>query len=125
MVKKIVNLLILLPLGVILIVFCVANRQSVTLAFNPFRPEDQVLAVSAPFFVFLFIALIAGMLIGSAATWFSQGKHRKRARTEAKEAIRWRGRSSQVPCGGHRRPAAVAVRSANRPRQTGEKLSSS
>ena len=89
MAKKIVNLLILLPLGVILIVFCVANRQSVTLAFNPFRPEDQVLAVSAPFFVFLVVALIAGMLIGSAATWFSQGKHRKRARSQSREAVRW------------------------------------
>ncbi|WP_454847982.1 LapA family protein [Rhizobium binxianense] len=89
MARKIVNLLILLPLGVILIVFCVANRQIVTLAFNPFRPEDQVLSVSAPLFVFLFIALIVGMLVGSAATWLSQGKHRKRARSEAKEAIRW------------------------------------
>lgn len=89
MARKIVNLLILLPLGVILIIFCVANRRSVTLAFNPFRPEDQVLSVSAPFFVFLFIALIIGMLVGSAVTWFSQGKHRKRARSEAKEAIRW------------------------------------
>jgi uncharacterized integral membrane protein len=89
MARKIVNLLILLPLGIILIVFCVANRQFVTLAFNPFRPEDQVLSVSAPFFVFLFIALIVGMLVGSAVTWLSQGKHRKRARSEAKEAIRW------------------------------------
>ncbi|MBY5865476.1 LapA family protein [Rhizobium leguminosarum bv. viciae 248] len=95
MAKKIVNLLILLPLGIILIVFCVANRQSVTLAFNPFRPEDQVLAVSAPFFVFLVVALIAGMLIGAAATWFSQGKHRKRARTEAKEAIRWQSEADR------------------------------
>lgn len=89
MAKKITNLLILLPLGIILIIFCVANRQSVTLAFNPFRPEDQVLSLSAPFFVFLFIALIIGMFAGSAVTWFSQGKHRKRARVEAKEAIRW------------------------------------
>lgn len=48
MAKKIVNLLILLPLGVILIVFCVANRQSVTLAFNPFRPEDQCLQFQRP-----------------------------------------------------------------------------
>ena len=54
-----------------------------------------MLAVSAPFFVFLFIALISGMLIGSAATWFSQGKHRKRARTEAKEAIRWQGEADR------------------------------
>lgn len=89
MAKKITNLLILLPLGIILIIFCVANRQTVTLAFNPFRPEDQVLSLSAPFFVFLFIALIIGMFAGAAATWLSQGKHRKRARVEAKEAIRW------------------------------------
>ena len=95
MAKKITNLLILLPLGIILIIFCVANRQSVTLAFNPFRPEDQVLSLSAPFFVFLFIALIIGMLAGSAVTWFSQGKHRKRARNEAKEAVRWQSEADR------------------------------
>jgi uncharacterized integral membrane protein len=95
MAKKIINLLILLPLGIILIVFCVANRQSVTLAFNPFRPEDQVLALSAPFFVFIFLALIIGMLIGSAATWFTQSKHRKRAKVEAKEAVRWQSEADR------------------------------
>ncbi|KAA0700030.1 LapA family protein [Neorhizobium sp. P12A] len=106
MAKKIVNLLVLIPLGVILIVFCVANRQAATVAFNPFRPEDQVLAVHAPLFVFLFVALILGMLIGAAATWFSQGRHRKRARTEAREAIRWqaeadRHRSRAEQIAGH------------------------
>jgi uncharacterized integral membrane protein len=89
MAKKITNLLIFLPLGVILIIFCVANRQVVTLAFNPFRPEDQMLSLSAPFFVFIFIALIIGMLLGSAATWLNQIRRRRRARTEAKEAVRW------------------------------------
>lgn len=95
MARKIVNLLILLPLGVLLVIFCVANRQLVTLAFNPFRPEDQVLALSAPLFVFLFIALIIGMVVGSAVTWFTQGKHRKRARSEAKEAVRWQGEADR------------------------------
>src|SRR6478609_7767861 len=93
MAKKIINLLILLPLGIILIIFCVANRQSVTLAFNPFRPEDQVLSLSAPFF--LFIALIIGMFAGSAVTWLNQGRHRKRARSEAKEAVRWQGEADR------------------------------
>ena len=97
MTKKIINLLILLPLGIILIIFCVANRQSVSLAFNPFRPEDQVLSLSAPLFVFLFIALIIGMFVGAAATWLGQGKHRKRARNEAKEAVRW-----QTEAGRHK-----------------------
>jgi uncharacterized integral membrane protein len=103
MAKKIINLLVLVPLGIVLIVFCVANRHIVTLAFNPFRPDDQVLAVNAPLFVFLFIALIIGMVVGAAATWLSQGRHRKRARTEAREAVRWqaeadrhRGRAEQI-----------------------------
>lgn len=87
MLRKIVNLVILLPLAVVLILLCVANRQMVTLALNPFRPDDQVLGVSAPFFVFLFLTLILGVLLGSAATWMAQGRHRRRARTEAKSAV--------------------------------------
>jgi len=87
--KKITNLVIFVPLGIVLIVLAVANRQVVTLALNPFRPEDGLLSVSAPFFLFLFVALILGMAIGSAVTWWTQGRYRKQARTEAKEAVRW------------------------------------
>lgn len=89
MIKKIVNILVLIPVGIVLIVLSVANRQSVTLALNPFRPEDSVLSVNAPFFVYLFLAVILGMVIGSLATWFTQGKYRKRARVEASEAVKW------------------------------------
>lgn len=95
MASKIINLLILIPLGIVLILFCVANRAPVTLAFNPFRPEDQVLAVHAPLFVFLFLALIIGMVVGAAATWFSQGRHRKRARNQTREAIRWQAEADR------------------------------
>ena len=87
MMKKIVNILILAPIGIVLIVLSVANRQPVTLALNPFRPEDSMLSVTAPFVLYLFLAVILGMIIGSAATWISQGTHRKRARTEASEAV--------------------------------------
>lgn len=90
MIRKIVNLVILIPIGILLIVLSVANRQSVTLALNPFTPDDRLLSVTAPFFVFLFLALVVGMTIGSVATWFTQGKYRKRARTETLAAIRWR-----------------------------------
>lgn len=87
--KKIINLVVLVPLAIILVVLCVANRQEVRLALNPFRPEDSLLSFSAPFFVFIFLATIFGVLLGSLVTWFTQGKYRKRARTEAREAIRW------------------------------------
>ncbi|MEQ8482153.1 MAG: DUF1049 domain-containing protein [Hoeflea sp.] len=89
MVKRIVALVILVPLAIVLVMLSVANRTAVTLALNPFQPQDQALSVTAPFFVFLFAALMLGMIIGSLATWFKQGKHRKRARKEASEAVKW------------------------------------
>ena len=89
MVKRIVNVLILIPVAIVLIVLSVANRQSVTLALNPFRPEDSVLSVTAPFFVYLFLATIFGLVLGALITWFTQGKYRKRARIEATEAVKW------------------------------------
>lgn len=95
MFRKIVTLVVLVPLGIFLIVLSVANRQSVTLALNPFRPEDQVLSLTAPFFVFLFLSLILGLLIGSSATWLAQGKHRKRARTESKSAVKWQAEADK------------------------------
>ncbi|CAN7148664.1 lipopolysaccharide assembly protein LapA domain-containing protein [Rhizobium rhizogenes] len=95
MTKKITNLLILLPLGIILIVFCVANRQAATLALNPFRPEDQVLSLHAPLFVLLFVALILGMVVGAAVTWVNQGKYRKRARNQSREAVRWQAEADK------------------------------
>ncbi|WEZ84762.1 DUF1049 domain-containing protein [Rhizobium sp. 32-5/1] len=89
MMKKLMNILVLIPVGIVLIVLSVANRQTVTLALNPFNPADSVLSVSAPFFVFLFLAVILGLIVGSLATWFGQGKYRKRARNEATEAVKW------------------------------------
>lgn len=89
MTRKLINIIILVPVAIILIVLSVANRKMVTLALNPFDPSDTVLSVSAPFFVFLFVALMIGMVVGSLATWFRQGRYRKKARQEAKEAVRW------------------------------------
>lgn len=87
--KKLVNIVVLVPIAIVLIVLSVANRQTVTLALNPFDPADSVLSASAPFFVFLFLAVIFGMIIGSLVTWLGQGKYRKRARNEAHEAVKW------------------------------------
>lgn len=89
MIKRIFALVIFIPLAIVLVMLSVANRAAVKLALNPFEPGDQQLSVTAPFFVFLFVALIVGMIIGSLATWFKQGKHRKHARKSASEAIKW------------------------------------
>jgi uncharacterized integral membrane protein len=90
MIMRFVRLVILVPIAIILIVLSVANRHSVTLALNPFRPEDSVVALTLPLFILLLLTLMIGIVLGSAATWFSQGRHRKRARDEAHEAKKWR-----------------------------------
>lgn len=90
MTKKLISLFILLPVGVILVLLSVANRQSVVMALNPFNADDRVLSVSAPFFVYIFIAFILGAILGSLFTWMAQRKHRKTARHSKREAALWR-----------------------------------
>lgn len=89
MMRKLIFLFIALPVAVILILLSVANRHPVRLGLDPFNTADPVLSFTLPFFAFLFIALFTGMIIGSVATWFKQGKYRKYARKEHVEAVKW------------------------------------
>ena len=84
--KKLLYLLFYIPIAIVLIVLSVANRQTVTLGLDPFNTEQPALSIDLPFFVFLFLALLLGMLIGSVVTWVRQGRNRrdlKQAREEA------------------------------------------
>ncbi len=90
MIMRFVKLVIFVPIAIVLIVLSVANRHPVTVALNPFRPEDNVIALTLPLFILLLVVLMIGVVLGSLVTWFSQGRHRKRARDEAHEARKWR-----------------------------------
>jgi len=79
-IKRVISFIILVPVAVVLIAFIVANRTWVRLALNPFAPDESSLSFTAPFFVWLFVFLAIGILIGSITTWFSQHKHRKAMR---------------------------------------------
>ena len=86
MLKKLVTVLITIPLAIILIVFSVANRGSVSLTLDPFNPGNPLLTMGVPLFVIILTSMMIGVLIGGTATWLKQGKHRKRARTEKSRA---------------------------------------
>jgi len=90
MILRFIKLVILVPVAVALVVLSVANRHAVTLALNPFRPDDRVLSLSVPLFVLVLAALIIGVVLGSLVTWLAQGRYRKQAREEASEARKWR-----------------------------------
>lgn len=86
--KKILSFLIFVPIAITLIVLSVANRHPVRLNFDPINTEQPFLAFSMPFFIFLFIALITGLLLGAVMTWFSQAKYRKLARQGKRETAK-------------------------------------
>ncbi len=96
MIRKFVWLFVILPAGAVFVAFAVANRHSVRLNLDPFAPGDPFLAVDAPLYVFLILALTGGMLLGGLATWLGQGKWRRRARRNAREATRLRSQSERL-----------------------------
>jgi uncharacterized integral membrane protein len=80
MFRRIVAALIIVPLAVVIIAFAVANRQSVTLSFDPLSSTNPAYAATLPLFVVIFIVLILGVLVGGVAAWVGQTKWRRSAR---------------------------------------------
>ena len=80
MLRRIVSILIVVPLAIVIVAFAVANRQSVTVYFDPFSSASPAYAATVPLFVLIFALLILGVLVGSVAAWIRQGRWRRTAR---------------------------------------------
>src|ERR1700686_3048188 len=84
--RKFFTALVLIPLGLIFIVFAVANRHSVTVSFDPFNSTDPSVGFTLPLFVIIIAVAIAGVLAGGSATWFRQRHWRRAARRHEADA---------------------------------------
>ncbi len=94
---KFLKLLVAVPIAVVILAFAVANRQDVSVSFDPFSdPQASAMAVTAPLFGLLFLALIIGVIVGGIATWFTQGRNRQRARLAEDAADRWRAEAERA-----------------------------
>ncbi len=80
MISRLFWIVLLIPAAIILIALSVANRAPVTLTIDPFTANNPLLSFSAPLFVFLFGALLIGLLLGSLVTWMAQGRNRRAAK---------------------------------------------
>lgn len=96
MLKRIVWLLIAFPAALVLVTLAVANRHSVRLVLDPFRPEQPVVSIVLPFYAYLFGCLVIGVLLGGIATWMTQGRWRRTARVRTQEAIRWQAEADRL-----------------------------
>lgn len=106
MFRKIVTAVIVVPLAVILVALAVANRQAVTVSFDPFSSADPAYAATLPLFILIFVLVIAGVIIGGIASWLRQAKWRRtaqrldadvRALHQELEALRRRQTATPAP----------------------------
>ena len=96
MVRTLLTAVVLVPLGVLILLFALANRQWISVSLDPFSAQDHpAIAVSLPVFFVVLFALMAGVVIGGAATWLSQAKWRRAARRH--QAALRRALSESVP----------------------------
>ncbi len=97
MLNRFVTIVVLIPLAVVLIALAVANRAPTEFTLDPFNPGNPALTVSAPLFVYLFLALVLGLILGSVATWFRQRRYRRIARRHPDENSRAAGVPASRP----------------------------
>ena len=86
--RRILRLVIWLPVAIVVISFAVANRQWTRLSLDPFSSTTPFLTIDMPLWALFIFGVFIGMLVGWAACWFAQGKHRKLSRERAREITR-------------------------------------
>jgi uncharacterized integral membrane protein len=94
--RKFLSTLVLVLLGLIFIVFAVANRHLVTVSFDPFNSSDPSVGLRLPLFVVIIAVAIAGVVAGGAATWFRQRRWRRAARQYEADARQARAQLAEL-----------------------------
>ena len=89
--RKFLTALVVIPLGLILMVFAVANRHFVAVSFDPFVSNDPSFSVTLPLFLLLIVVAALGVLAGGCAVWFGQRHWRRAARRHDADARAARG----------------------------------
>jgi uncharacterized integral membrane protein len=97
--RKFFTAAVLIPLGLIFIVFAVANRHAVTVSFDPFNSTDPAIAVTLPLFVVIIAVAIVGVVAGGSATWFRQRRWRRAARQHEADARQARAQLADLRAG--------------------------
>lgn len=89
---KLIGKLVLGVIAVGVVVFALANRGAVTLSLWPFPIDMQV-----PIYVAILGALVTGLIIGGAMSWFPKRRLRRYARTAERRAASLERRAAATP----------------------------
>jgi uncharacterized integral membrane protein len=90
--RKFIAIAVLVPLAIVIVMFAVANREIITVSFDPFDSAHPAFALKMPLFILIFALVALGVVVGGIAAWLRQHKWRARARRAEAEARDLRGR---------------------------------
>jgi hypothetical protein len=90
--RKFLTFTILVPLAIIIVMFAVANREIITVSFDPFDSAHPAFAREIKLYKLIFLLVAVGVVVGGIAAWLKQQKWRTRARRAEAEARDLRGR---------------------------------
>jgi uncharacterized integral membrane protein len=88
--RKFLTIAVLAPLTILIVMFAVANRELITVSFDPFDTTRPAFALKMPLFALVFVLVGLGVVVGGVAAWLRQSKWRGRARRAEAEAKRLR-----------------------------------
>jgi uncharacterized integral membrane protein len=97
--RKFFTALIAIPLGLLFVVFAVANRHFVTVSFDPFNTRDPSISVTMPLFAVIIVVAILGVVAGGTATWFRQRHWRRAARQHEAEVRQAQAQLAELRAG--------------------------
>ena len=89
----------LVPLALLIIIFAVANRQPVTVSFDPFGAGDPALSATLPLYILIFILVILGVIVGGLAAWLRVPPERIRVLPFGTDCEFWRNTAPPATLG--------------------------
>jgi uncharacterized integral membrane protein len=94
--RTLFTLVIGIPAVIVIMALAVVNNQAVTVTLDPFTPQTPFFAVTVPLYAVFFVAMMLGVILGGVATWMRQGRFRKAARQNRREAERWHDEADRL-----------------------------
>ncbi len=94
---RFIKFVVIAVVAIVLLLFAYANRENVTVSFDPFASlGNSALSLSAPLFAVMIVFAMLGIVAGASATWISQGRHRRAMRQHRAEADKWRAQAEAM-----------------------------
>lgn len=94
--RSFLRLLVFLPLGLLILLFSMANREAVKISLDPFSEGDAELTFQTPMFLVVLVSMALGVLAGGLSSWLSHLPVRRDAKIARRDALKARSEMDEL-----------------------------